>query len=260
MLYKKNLLNLPFLWSRWQKEAPLWLLHPRGGGRILWGKRTFLKRPFWVFRQLISPANRTWAPSPLLQNKLPPSSSFGSLISALFTWLSQTFFKASVVDKDDLTSFWGRGAFFYLCKFCSEKGRSNNMTLFKEDISVAFVWIPDWALQRHTSQVSTRVQDWPFGSEFVTPNKCSKKDCLNGQACTSLVRKDPSTVQQLKIILQTIKRYDMRQFEKSYEDETKGKCLLLIIFIISADIFCSPSVESTFLDCHASPRIYSKVT
>lgn len=93
----------------------------------------------------------------------------------------------------------------------------------------------------------------------MTPNKCSKKDCLNGQMCTSLVRKDSSTVQQLKFILQTIKRDDTRRFEKSYEDETKGKCLLLVIFIISAEIFCSPSVESTFSDRHASPHVYSKV-
>lgn len=68
-------------------SAILW-----GGGRILWGRQTFLKRPFWVSKQLISPANRALALQPLPQNKLlPPGTSFRSLIITLFTGLSNFF-------------------------------------------------------------------------------------------------------------------------------------------------------------------------
>lgn len=73
-------------------SVPLWFWRPRGGGRILWGRQTFLKRPFWVFKQLISPANRASPLQPLPGNKLPPPSpSFRSLIITLFARLSNTF-------------------------------------------------------------------------------------------------------------------------------------------------------------------------
>lgn len=58
--------------------------------------------------------------------------------------------------------------------------------------------------------------------------------------CTSLARKYSLTVQQLRFIFKTIKHYDATQLEELDGDETKGKCLLIIIFFISAEIFLLP--------------------
>lgn len=51
---------------------------------------------------------------------------------------------------------------------------------------------------------------------------------------TRLARKDSLTVQQLKFIYKTVKCYDSRQLAELDRDKTKGKCLFIIIFIISA--------------------------
>ena len=84
-----------------------------GGG----GRRSSRVRSGFSSR-LISPANRGPPVRPLPQNKLPPPRAhFRSLIITLFTRLSNTIFNASVVDKDDLTSFWRTGLIFFLFLF-----------------------------------------------------------------------------------------------------------------------------------------------
>lgn len=151
----------------------------------MWGRQTFLKRPFWVFKQLISPANRALALRLLPQNKLPPpSTSFSSLIVKLFNKLSNAFLflNASVVD--NLTSFLRTGLFFLSEVVVRKEGQITTLFLFPFK-GKTLVWPLCESLIELFSGTLSRLLPVRkidlFRSEFVTPNKCSKRDCLTGE-------------------------------------------------------------------------------